>query len=279
MTSNPGSYNDKIGEFMIDKFSLAYKIKKSKPVDKIEFIIDKCRNKKILDLGCIRHSAEFSLKDPDWLHKKILSVAEEAVGVDYLAEEIKKLNNYGYDIMYGDVTKPLNINKKFDIIIAGDLIEHLTNFEGFFLNCKNMLAENGILIITTPNPFYTDEYHYVAFKKNYLINPEHTCWIDPMCLNQLCSRFDFEIDMIYFIKKSWKLNGLICENENHFYDIFLDKWVNQNYSEFQKFFEKIIKGLFKFFYWPFKAITCCNSILVRYSDYLAVLKIKKILMK
>ena len=30
------------------------------------------------------------------------------------------------------------------------------------------------------NPFYREQYFYVAFKNSLIVNPEHTCWIDPL---------------------------------------------------------------------------------------------------
>jgi SAM-dependent methyltransferase len=252
---------------MINKFTLASKLKNSKAIDKESFIEEKCRDKTVLDLGCIRHSADYALKDQNWLHKKIKAVAKKVSGVDYLPEEIEKLSRRGYDIIFGDVTKPLKIEDKFDVIVAGDLIEHLSNFEGFFTNCRNLLKPYGILIITTPNPFYSGFFHYIALKRSYLANPEHTCSIDPQCLLQLCERFGFVIDEIYFIHKSWEPGSLICENENHVYDILNGKWTNDTISF--RILRIAMAKVFNVFYPPYKLLTGANTILVRYSDYIA----------
>lgn len=254
----------------MNKFKLADMIKKARPVDKESFITNRCIGKTVLDLGCIRHSAEFALKDKNWLHKKIKMVAKNVIGVDYLPEEVEKVNLRGYDVIFGDVSKPVNITEKFDVIVAGDLLEHLTNFEGFFNNCKRLLKPDGTLIITTPNPFFCGEFHYVSFKKNFIVNPEHTCWIDPQCLSQLSKRFGFIIEEITYIKKSWSLKWFICETNKHPYDIINGTWENDTVSFMIKkiAFRKIF-GLYYFFY---KIITGTNSILCRHSDYLAVLK-------
>lgn len=256
------------------KYELRKKITESKPIDKELFIQNICNGKTVLDLGCIRHSADYAVADSNWLHKKIKSVAKKIIGVDYLPKEIQKLNTLGYEIIFGDVTKPIELNETFDVIVAGDLIEHLTNFEGFFENCNRLLKPNGVLIITTPNPFYSAEFHYVAFKGSYLINPEHTCWIDPQALSQLIDRFECFIDEIYFIKKSWPLGGIVCNSESNEYDILNGKWSKNTVID--KVIRKIA-GLFvnNAFYVPFKVITGSNSKLVRYSDYLAVIRKRK----
>jgi 2-polyprenyl-3-methyl-5-hydroxy-6-metoxy-1,4-benzoquinol methylase len=255
---------------MMDRFALSERLKKSKPVDKASYIQDLCRDKVVLDMGCIRHNAEFALKDPNWLHQKIRSVAKKVVGVDYLPEEIEKLKKYNYEIVFGDVTKPIDIQEQFDVIVAGDLIEHLTNFEGFFDNCTKLLKPDGLLVITTPNPFFVDEFHFVAFKGHFLINPEHTCWIDPQALLQLSQRFGYSISEAYYIKNSWQLKNLICETKNNEYDILNGRWSQNSFNS--KVIRRIAGILFNIFYVPYKILTGTNASLTKHCDYIAVLK-------
>jgi len=253
----------------MDKYTLASKVRKAGTVDREAFVEERCRGKVVLDMGCIRHCAEAAINNSNWLHAKIKSVAEKTVGVDFLPREIEKLKAHGYDIVLGDVTKPLPISDRFDIIVAGDLIEHLTNFTGFFENCSRLLKSNGEIVVSTPNPFYCGEFHFVALKGNYLINPEHTCWIDPQALNQLSQRFGFVISEIHFIKKTWKLKHLICVNEHNEYDILQDIWLNSSF--YAKLRRRVLGYLFQVFYMPFRILSGANTKLVRYSDYLAVL--------
>ena len=256
----------------MDKFLLAEKIKSSKAVDRGLFIQQICRNRRVLDLGCIRHDSESALNDRNWMHKKIKDVASEVIGVDYLPDEIDKLKSSGYDIVFGDVTKPLDVPGKFDVIVAGDLIEHLTNFDGFFDNCRRLLKPDGIVVITTANPFYSGEFHYLAFKKNFLVNPEHTCWIDPQCLAQLSARFGFHIDDIHYVKNSWRLGQMICETRLMQYDIHKDKWSDNSFTS--KLFRLTLGNVFNIFYVPYRFFSGAGSALVKHSDYLAVLKLK-----
>ena len=254
----------------MDKFELAEMLKSAKPIDREVYISEACRGKSVLDLGCIRHSAEFALKDADWLHKKIKGTAKKVVGVDYLPEEIAKVNANGYDVVLGDVTKPLELKEKFDVIVAGDLLEHLANMEGFFSNCKMLLKQDGALIITTPNPFYCQLFHYIALKKSFMVNPEHTCWVDPLCLLQLSRRFGFAVSEAAYIVKSWPMSGLMCETKKHPYDIINCRWENEPAGFRIK--RIIVEQIFGVWYFLFRHLTGASSMLCRYSDYLAVLK-------
>ena len=254
----------------MDRFDLADMLRNTKPVDREAFICEKCRGKTVLDLGCIRHSAEFALTDPGWLHKKILRTATSVVGVDYLPGEVAKMSGKGYNIVLGDVTKPLDLAGKFDVIVAGDLLEHLTNFEGFFHNCERLLAPGGSLILSTPNPFFAGEFFYVSMKRNFIVNPEHTCWIDPLCLMQLARRFGFEIETASYVAQSWKLGDLICESRGSEYDIHRSVWANDTF--FKKLLRAVTGRLFAVFFAGYGFLAGAFSPLVRRSDYLAVLK-------
>lgn len=254
----------------MNKYNLKKIIFSNKPVVKDEYIQTICKEKDVLDLGCIRHSAEFSVTDPNWLHGKIKAVARSVVGVDYLPKEVDKIKSMGFDVLLGDVTKPLALNAQFDVIVAGDLIEHLVSFEGFFENCSRLLKDDGVLIITTPNPFYSAQYFFTVLKGNYLLNEEHTCWIDPLAMSQLLSRFTFKIENLFFIKNGWKLQWIVSESENNQYDIMNNVWAKSTF--FEKVKRKLIGLVFLLFYIPFSILNGSKSHLVRYSDYLVVVK-------
>lgn len=254
----------------MDKFVIAQMLKKSEPVKKVGFIEELCRNKDVLDLGCIRHSAEVALSDPNWLHQKIKTVAKTVVGIDYLQNEIVKMNAVGYTIKFADVTKPFFIGEQFDVIVIGALIEHLSNIDALFDNCKKHLNPNGKIIISTANPFYADEFLYISWKRNYLMNPEHTCWIDPYAMAQLIERQGFEISEMHFIKDSWSLPNIITESEQHQMDIMNNQWTGE--TKYQEIYRHIIGKLFWGFYLGFKVMFSFNTKLVKHSDYLIVIK-------
>ncbi len=53
-----------------------------------------------------------------------------------------------------DCNKPFKIRKKFDKVIAIELIEHLWNVDGFLEELKKIIKPNGEIIISTPNVKY-----------------------------------------------------------------------------------------------------------------------------
>ncbi|MCX5796567.1 MAG: methyltransferase domain-containing protein [Elusimicrobia bacterium] len=253
-----------------DRFAFSQAMRRSRPVDREDAIAQLCRGRRVLDLGCVRHDASCSVSDPLWLHRRIRDVAARVLGVDYLAGEVEKLRAQGYDMICGDVTRPLPITEVFDVVVAGDLVEHLGNLEAFFANCHRLLADGGILLISTPNPFFAGEFHYVAWKRSFLVNPEHTCWIDPLLLARLAGRWGFEMAWARYCSRSWRLPDLLCDSAGHEYDILLSRWNHD--SAPRKVLRKAISMAGRALYPLFCFLTGAGTALVRHSDYLACLR-------
>lgn len=253
----------------MDRYELARLSAASARIDKEQYILDACRGKSVLDLGCVRHRACFAKDDPHWLHGGIAKVARRCLGVDYLRDEVAALKALGFDVVWGDVTRPLDVRERFEVIVAGDLIEHLTNFEGFFANCERLLEPQGRLILTTPNPFYAEGFHYAAIKGRVLVNPEHTCWIDPQTMLQLVTRFGFVVQEIHFMRGGWRLKNLICDGPSDPYDILTDRWRLD--SPRHRAVRRILGALFSLFYAPYRWLCAGRSPAVTCSDYLVCL--------
>jgi SAM-dependent methyltransferase len=73
--------------------------------------------------------------------------AKELYGI-----EINKKFKPPFSVYRKDANKPFwNLPIKFDIVIANQLVEHLTNPDNLFKSVHSILNEDGIFIISTPN--------------------------------------------------------------------------------------------------------------------------------
>lgn len=123
--------------------------------NKIDWIIPKISGKNVLDLGCVRHDIEESVKD-DWLHGLIVNNAESVIGVDYLENEVNELANRGYNVVCANV-ETMDLGNKYTLIVAGDLIEHLSNYGMFLERVYEHLEEGGNLYLQRQIPLiYSD---------------------------------------------------------------------------------------------------------------------------
>ena len=194
-----------------------------KPQSRFEIIREFCRNKVVLDIGCVHHDVENADNDT-WLHKAVVEVSADTLGVDYLEKEVATLTERGYKMIAGDVNKPLSIDRQFDVIVVGNLIEHLSSFEGLLNNLCRLLKPDGVALISTANPFFREQYFYSALKNDIVVNPEHTCWIDPVTLDQLCRRFGLQTVEVRWVKEKWPLSATIFNGEHQTIDTFTGRW-------------------------------------------------------
>jgi len=251
---------------------------KNRIVDKIEFITYLCKDKRVVDLGFLNHSATNLFVAQ--LHQKVCNCASKVIGVDIEKEEVQKvcngiLKNRKDDIFVVDITKELptslltHYRNYFDIVLACDLIEHLDNPSGLFSNCCKLLRDDGILILTTPNPFYIDLWLYTWLKNSVNVNPQHVSWICPWTMEELAERNGFYIKSFHWLKGRWNLGRFILQTNNHYYDHAQAKWVNTS------FIDKIGGGLLRLLWSSLRWLLTVLSPLNKYSDYLVIMQIKK----
>ncbi len=161
--------------------------------------------KSTLDLGVVdsrrqRHQTDQRLeKTPSSLFRQIHKINPEAMGVDIDAEGVDLLSAQGFNTRAADVMD-MNLGDSFQAIIAGEIIEHLTNPGQFLINMRKHLTSDGNLVITTPNPFYVKHVWKILRYQQPSVHEEHTCWFDPITLSQLCRMCDLEPYAFYWIQ-------------------------------------------------------------------------------
>lgn len=168
---------------------------------KKDWIIPFINGKKVLDLGCVQYDLS-STKNPNWLHGIINEHAGSVLGVDYLAKEVAALNQQGYNVVCVDVER-MELGEQFDVIVAGDIIEHLSNCGQFMERVYGHLATDGLFLVTTPNPIHFLRFVQLLIKGQVGANREHTCWFTKRVLNQLAGRHGFEILEVAYVDDSY----------------------------------------------------------------------------
>lgn len=112
-----------------------------------QFINYFTKNLRVLDIGCNTG------RGGELIKKQYPSI--ELWGIELVAERIEKVAPGIYNEIYNESITTWNSDgKKFDRIIAGEVIEHIPAYEfGIMLQkCKSMLADDGLILFTTPNP-------------------------------------------------------------------------------------------------------------------------------
>lgn len=158
-----------------------------------EYLCGLAQGKNVLDIGIVEHFRESSVSE-DWLHKHIRNAARSCLGVDILEEEVSQLREAGYNVIAHDITgTPLP--QKFELVVVGDVIEHLDNPSALFRNAAQMLEPSGRLVLSTPNPWYANAIiKNVVEGKPFTDSADHVAWFDAGTLCEMASRSGLHLD-------------------------------------------------------------------------------------
>jgi len=172
--------------------------------DRFSVIEPYIKGKDVLDIGCVdaRPGGEKKYKSTG-LHLFLKESASSVLGVDLDEGGVKSMKDEGYNVMAADC-EDMDLKRRFDCVVAGEIIEHLSNPGLFLENVKRHLAENGFLIITTPNAFGIVNFFRILRRNSIKVHAEHTCWYDPATLRQLLERHSFKVEEMFFSnKRKW----------------------------------------------------------------------------
>lgn len=179
---------------------MLHKVPDAPVFDRSEYLMKAARGNVVLDIGASGPMAEALQK-----------VAKEYWGIDIEPNPAIK-NMVVVDLEYDDALDAvLNaVPHVLDLIIAGEIIEHLSN-AGHFLDLLH--SANVPVILTTPNAFSTSGKHFLADSIEN-VNEEHVAWYSYHTLKTLIERHSFILRMwAWYNGKPLTAEGLIFHME------------------------------------------------------------------
>ncbi len=164
------------------------------PPDRITFFQQYCRGRRVLDLGCVDHTAS-ATHWPTWLHGQLAEVAAEIVGVDVDEDGLAAMRAEGFDVIKADITRDteeLLERDPFDVVVAGELIEHLDAPIRLFRLAAQLLRPEGRLLISTPNPYALWRGRKGARRETWE-SADHVAYYPPTGIAELADRAGLEL--------------------------------------------------------------------------------------
>lgn len=175
---------------------------------RIRFFTERVSGKRVLDVGCVEHDP-LNYRSPHWVHKALLRVAAHVIGIDCDERGVSYLRDKGFNIQLADA-RDFDLGETFDVVVAGDVMEHIDNPGGFLDSCRRHLAPGGVVLVTTPNPWFWKYIVRATVFGRVKNNIEHVCWFDPVLLGQLAKRHGFTLceKDIEFGARDWYIRML-----------------------------------------------------------------------
>lgn len=100
------------------------------------------KNKKVLDIGCY----------DGYVSEKIKKLGNKVFGIEISKEAVNLCNGRGIKCSEQDIEEkfPFSDNT-FDVVFAGEIIEHVFDTDGLLQEIKRVLKPNGFIVLSTPN--------------------------------------------------------------------------------------------------------------------------------
>lgn len=168
-----------------------HSIGKRKVYNRLEYIVGRCKNQKVLHVGACDHIQNINSKiaSDTWLHAQINTVSSECIGIDIDKKSIQLCHNSGvdniyyYDVYTGEGNSTVTEND-YDICVLGEVIEHLGDVKSFLVNLKNLLSPTTVVLITVPNAFWIKNL-FSMLRSVENCNSDHWYYFSPTTLKRM----------------------------------------------------------------------------------------------
>jgi 2-polyprenyl-3-methyl-5-hydroxy-6-metoxy-1,4-benzoquinol methylase len=187
-----------------------------------------CANKRVLHVGCTNSPTTVDRWEMGkLLHDKLCRVAKElnatVIGIDIDDSAIAFLRQK----MPGEIIEHVDAHKlsdyftgedRFDLIIAGDVIEHLPNPGMFLESCARVLAPTGKITISTVNSFGATRF-VKALVFHEAVHSEHTAYYSHKTMKRLLEMSGLEGREFGYYRYPERVSKLTL---NHIVSTFID---------------------------------------------------------
>lgn len=179
-------------------------------VDRVEYLRQACCGRRVLHLGCTNwpYTAQ-SLADGSLLHLQLRAEAAELWGLDADQKGLDLLASQGFErLLRGDLEmleklEPPEPAAPFDVIVAGEIVEHLSNPGQFLAGVRRLMTPETRLILTTVNAYCGMRAVVYALRgrggRVEPVHPDHVAYYSYATLRHLLGRHGFAVhDFLFY---------------------------------------------------------------------------------
>jgi len=173
--------------------------------DREKFLEELVKGKVVLHGGCVDSGVLMErINAGEFLHDRLLKTAHRVIGVDLNCEGIELMKELGYSEVYCTDLESWRSSQKFDIIVMGEIIEHVDNCGAFLKSIASFCTPETRIVFTTPNSYYYLFWIYTLFGKES-IHPDHNYLFSYNSLKSLLGKFGYEVASNHILWEGVKL--------------------------------------------------------------------------
>lgn len=153
-------------------------VPKSQTVDRTAYLVKHATGKTILHIGCTGA-----------LDKALCKVAKKCYGIDRQPLDRPDFEQRNLDDLSNT---PLTKHENVELLICGEVIEHLSN-PGYFLDSVKQTYSSTPVIFTVPNAMCTGGIQWLVKRGRENVNSDHVCYYSYTTLKTLLGRHGYGI--------------------------------------------------------------------------------------
>lgn len=178
------------------QLGMVHRLPPARVVDRLEYLIDIAGSGRVIHVGFVDAGyEEMQHATGSWLHEHLSRRASSLVGLDVDKNGVETARTLGYECYAVDCTSSEAVQalglEPAEVVIAGEVIEHVDD-PGLFLDALHgLVADSGVLVLTTPNA--SGIINGLAAIAGYELNhPDHVNRFTWLTLTNLLRNHGFE---------------------------------------------------------------------------------------
>ncbi len=178
------------------QYEMVHALPHAELVDRFAHLRDLCTGRRVIHVGFVdARCQQLNMESRVWLHEHLAQTAQELVGIDLDTTGVEAARAQGYEAYAIDCCDQAAVEAAgiapADVVVAGEVIEHLDDPGSFLAGVHHLVAPGGVLVVTTPNA--TGWINAFALLANLEVNhPDHVVMFTCHTLDAMLRRHGWE---------------------------------------------------------------------------------------
>jgi len=179
------------------QLEMVHRLPEARLVQRIPYVAGIVEGRSVVHVGFVDAGyQEMQAEAGTWLHAHLGARATSLIGIDLDEAGVEQAKANGYEAYVADCRDPHQVDvlgiEPAEIVVAGEVIEHLDDPGSFLDGLHRLLAPGGLLVLTTPNASGLLN-GFAAMAGAEINHPDHVVLFSWRTLTNLMARHGWEV--------------------------------------------------------------------------------------